>query len=57
MNFLNGRVNAVTNVNNYNFKNVNESTTENNVNIISRNMNCTDVSSIFFLIIMLIYCN
>lgn len=48
MDFLNGRVNAVTNVNNYNFKNVNESTTENNVNIISRNMNCTDVSSIFF---------
>jgi hypothetical protein len=48
MDFLNGRVNAVTNVNNYNFKNVNESTTENNTNIISRNINCTDVSSIFF---------
>ena len=48
MDFLNGRVNAITNVNNYNFKNVIENTTENNTNIISRNINCTDVSSIFF---------
>jgi hypothetical protein len=48
MNFLNGRVNAITNVNNYNIKTVPEKSSENNTNIISRNINCTDVSSIFF---------
>jgi hypothetical protein len=48
MNFLNGRVNAITNVNNYNIKAVPEKSSENNTNIISRNINCTDVSSIFF---------
>jgi Family of unknown function (DUF5761) len=48
MDFLNGRVNAITNVNNYNLKNIIENTTENNTNIISRNINCTDVSSMFF---------
>jgi hypothetical protein len=48
MNFLNGRVNAITNVNNYNIKTAPEKSSENNTNIISRNINCTDVSSIFF---------
>jgi hypothetical protein len=48
MNFLNGRVNAVTPVNNYNFKTNVVNSSENNTNIISRNMNCTDVSSIYF---------
>ena len=48
MNFLNGRVNAVTPVNNYNIKTNVENSSENSTNIISRNMNCTDVSSIFF---------
>jgi hypothetical protein len=48
MNFLNGRVNALTPVNNYNFIATAEIPTENTANIISRNMNCTDVSSIFF---------
>lgn len=48
MNFLNGRVNALMPVNNYNLTATAENATENNTNIISRNMNCTDVSSIFF---------
>ena len=48
MNFLNGRVNALMPVNNYNFTATAEIPTENTANIISRNMNCTDVSSIFF---------
>lgn len=48
MNILNGRVNAVMPVNNYNFTATAEIPTENTANIISRNMNCTDVSSIFF---------
>lgn len=48
MNFLNGRVNAVTPVNNYKIKTNVENSSENSTNIISRNMNCTDVSSIFF---------
>ena len=48
MNFLNGRVNALTPVNNYNFIATAEIPTESAANIISRNMNCTDVSSIFF---------
>ena len=48
MNFLNGRVNALTPVNNYNFIATAEIPTESTANIISRNMNCTDVSSIFF---------
>lgn len=47
MDFLNGRVNAVSAVMNYNFKTTPENTTENNTNLISRNMNCTDVSAIF----------
>ena len=48
MNFLNGRVNAFTPVDNYNVRPASESLTENNTNLISRNINCTDVSSIFF---------
>ena len=48
MNFLNGRVNALMPVNNYNFTATAEIPTENTANIISRNMNCTDVSTIFF---------
>ena len=48
MNILNGRVNALMPVNNYNFTATAEISTENTANIISRNMNCTDVSSIFF---------
>jgi len=48
MDFLNGRVNALMPVNNYNLTAPVENITENNTNMISRNMNCTDVSSIFF---------
>ena len=48
MNFLNGRVNAITPVNNYNLTETTEISTESTRNIISRNINCTDVSSIFF---------
>jgi hypothetical protein len=48
MDFLNGRVNAVSEVANYKFVASQESSTENNTNLISRNMNCTDVSAIFF---------
>ena len=48
MNFLNGRVNALMPVNNYNFTATAEIPTESTANIISRNMNCTDVSTIFF---------
>lgn len=47
MDFLNGRVNAVSAVASYNFKTTQDNTTENNTNLISRNMNCTDVSAIF----------
>lgn len=47
MEFLNGRVNAVSAVMNYTFKTTPDNTTENNTNLISRNMNCTDVSAIF----------
>jgi hypothetical protein len=48
MNFLNGRVNALMPVNNYNYTATAEIPTESTANIISRNMNCTDVSTIFF---------
>ena len=48
MDFLNGRVNAVSEVANYTFKATPEIATENNTNLISRNLNCTDVSAIFF---------
>jgi len=48
MDFLNGRVNAISEVAGYKFKATPENTTENNTNLISRNMNCTDVSAIFF---------
>ena len=48
MNFLNGRVNAFTPVDNYNIKVASQSLTENNTNLVSRNLNCTDVSSVFF---------
>ncbi len=48
MNFLNGRVNAFTPVDNYNIRVASENLTENNTNLVSRNLNCTDVSSVFF---------
>ena len=48
MNYLNGRVNAVMPVDNYNFATNVEKQSENNTNLISRNMNCTGVSAIFF---------
>jgi hypothetical protein len=48
MDFLNGRVNAITQVINYNLKTTPDNLTENNTNLISRNMNCTDVSAVFF---------
>jgi hypothetical protein len=48
MNILNGRVNAVMPVDNYNFKAYQETQSENNTNLISRNINCTGVSAIFF---------
>lgn len=47
MDFLNGRVNAVSAVASYNFKTSQDNKTENNTNLISRNMNCTDLSAIF----------
>jgi len=48
MDFLNGRVNAISEVINYNLKATPEKITENNTNLISRNMNCTDVSAVYF---------
>ena len=48
MEYLNGRVNAIMPVNNYNLTAPVENTTENNTNMISRNTNCTGVSAIFF---------
>ena len=48
MDFLNGRVNAITQVINYSLKTTPDNLTENNTNLISRNMNCTDVSAVFF---------
>ena len=48
MDFLNGRVNAISEVINYNLKATSEKITENNTNLVSRNMNCTDVSAVYF---------
>jgi hypothetical protein len=48
MDFLNGRVNAISEVINYSLKAPPNNLTENNTNLISRNMNCTDVSAVFF---------
>ena len=48
MDFLNGRVNAISEVINYNLKSTPEKITENNTNLVSRNMNCTDVSAVYF---------
>jgi len=48
MDFLNGRVNAISEVINYNLKATPEKITENNTNLISRNMKCTDVSAVYF---------
>ena len=48
MDILNGRVNALSEVLNYNLKATPNNLTENNTNIISRNMSCTNVSAIFF---------
>ena len=48
MSFLNGRVNALMPVNDYNLTAPVENITESNTNMISRNLNSTDVSSIFF---------
>jgi hypothetical protein len=48
MDFLNGRVNALMPVNNYNLTAPVVKITENNTNMVSRNTNCTEVSSLFF---------
>jgi len=48
MDFLNGRVNAISEVVNYNFKPAANNTTEGSINLVSRNMGCTDVSALFF---------
>jgi hypothetical protein len=47
MEFLNGRVNAISEVLTYNLKATPENKTENNTNLVSRNLNCTDLSAIF----------
>ena len=47
-NMINGRVNAVDTVDNYKLKQSIDKSTEYQTNIISRNLNCTRVSSVFF---------
>lgn len=47
-NMINGRVNAVDTVDNYKLKQSINKATEHQTNIISRNLNCTSVSSVFF---------
>mgnify|MGYP001365704630 CR=1 FL=1 len=47
-NIINGRVNAIDTVNNYKLKKAINKATEHQTNIISRNLNCTSVSNIFF---------
>jgi hypothetical protein len=48
MNFLNGRVDAISNNNNLNIEKANIKASEHQGNIISRNLDSTDVSKIFF---------
>jgi hypothetical protein len=48
MNFLNGRVDAISNNNNLNIEKANIEASEHQGNIISRNLDSTDVSKIFF---------
>ena len=48
MNFLNGRVDAISVDNNLNIKNANIIASEHQGNIISRNLDCTEISKIFF---------
>jgi hypothetical protein len=47
-NLMNGRVNAMTKVNNYKLEKSVLKATEHQTNIISRNLNCTGVSKLFF---------
>ena len=47
-NLMNGRVNAMSKVNNYKLENSILKATEHQSNIISRNLNCTGVSKLFF---------
>jgi hypothetical protein len=48
INFLNGRVDAISNNNNLNIEKANIKASEHQGNIISRNLDSTDVSKIFF---------
>jgi hypothetical protein len=48
MNSLNGRVNAVSQVTDYRFEKAVDKATEHQINIISRNLNCTEVSKMYF---------
>ena len=48
MNFLNGRVDAISDDNNFNIKKANIKASEHQGNIISRNLDSTEVSKIFF---------
>jgi len=45
---INGRVNAMDTNNNYKIKKAVDKATEHQLNIISRNLNCTGVSKVFF---------
>jgi len=45
---INGRVNAISNVEDYKIKKAIIDATEHQTNIISRNLNCTKVSKVFF---------
>ena len=48
MDFLNGRVDAVSKVEDYKLNLAIDKATEHQINIISRNLNCTEVSKIYF---------
>lgn len=48
MNFLNGRVDAINNTNTLDIKKAVVKASEHQANIISRNLDCTEVSKIFF---------
>jgi hypothetical protein len=45
---FNGRVNAISKVTDYNFDKAVDKATEHQINIISRNLNCTEVSKVYF---------
>lgn len=47
-NSINGRVNAISKVTDYKFDKAVEKATEHQINIISRNLNCTEVSKVYF---------